>query len=86
MEKKIKVRICVGTHCYVMGNHELKDLKDQLPADLKERVYVEGAVCLGCDSMNEKPQPPYVEVDGQLIPRANFDKVLERLNECCGKN
>jgi NADH:ubiquinone oxidoreductase subunit E len=86
MEKKIKVRICVGTHCYVMGNHELKDLKDQLPADLKDKVYVEGAVCLGCDNMKEKPRPPYVEIDGQLIPKANLEKVVAQLKEITGKN
>lgn len=79
MEKKIKVRICVGTHCYVMGNHDLKDVKDQLPADLKDKVYVEGAVCLGCDSMNEKPKPPYVEVNGKLIAKASYEKIVEAL-------
>ena len=33
MEKKtenpIKIKICVGTYCYVMGGHELRELKNQ---------------------------------------------------------
>jgi len=77
MEKKIKVKICVGTQCYVMGNHELKDIKDQLPADLRDKVYVEAAVCLGCDTLKGKPQPPYVEVNGTLIPQASSEKIVE---------
>ncbi len=74
MEKKIKVKICVGTQCYVMGNHELKDLKNQLPADLKEKVYVEGSVCLGCDNLTERKQPPY-------IGKADFESIVSRLRE-----
>lgn len=81
MDKKIKVRVCVGTHCYVMGNHELKDIKDQLPADLKESVFVEGSVCLGCEKMDRKPQHPYVEVDGKLIENASLEKVISYLRE-----
>lgn len=79
MEKKIKVKICVGTQCYVMGNHELKDLKDQLPDDLKQKVYVEAAICLGCDILKDKPQPPYVEIDGILMPQANQQKIIDYL-------
>lgn len=81
MEKKIKVKICVGTQCYVMGNHELKDLKNQLPADLKEKVYVEGSVCLGCDNLTERKQPPYVEINGELIGKADFESIVSRLRE-----
>ena len=79
MKKKIKIKICVGTQCYVMGNHELKDLKDQLPEDLKPKVYVEAAVCLGCDVLNTKPEPPYVEVNGKLISQATRDKIVDYL-------
>jgi len=81
MEKKIKVRICVGTYCFVMGNHDLKDLKDNLPHDLKDKVYIEGVVCLGCDKKKEAPQPPYVEVNGKLIAKANLEKIVEELRK-----
>ena len=79
MEKKLKLRICVGTQCYVMGNHELKDIKDRLPENLKDKVYVEAAVCLGCNNLKEKPLPPYVEIDGKLIPQATQEKIIEYL-------
>lgn len=81
MEKKIKVKICVGTRCYVMGNHELKDIKTQLAPELKDKVYVEGSVCLGCDNLKEKPLPPYVEVDGELVPQANLETVIKKIRK-----
>lgn len=75
MEKKIKIRICVGTQCYVMGNHELNELKSSLPDELRDKVYVEGAVCLGCDTRKDKPQPPYVEIDGKLLDKADYERI-----------
>jgi len=88
MDKKIKIRVCVGTHCYVMGNHELKDIKDQLPDDLKDKVYVEGSVCLGCEEMTREPKHPYVEVNGTLIENASLEKIIEYLRalETTGNN
>jgi len=79
MDKKIKIRVCVGTHCYVMGNYNLKDIKDQLPEDLKGKVYVEGAVCLGCEGMTTKPMHPYVEINGELIENASLPLIIDRL-------
>lgn len=76
MDYKIKVRVCVGTHCYVTGNHKFKDIKDQLPDDLKDKVFVEGSVCLGCDKMTREPKHPYVEVNGTLIENATLEKII----------
>ncbi len=81
MDKKIKIRVCVGTHCYVMGNQNLKDIKDQLPGDLREKVQVEGAVCLGCEKLTTKPKHPYIEVDGTLIENASLSSVTEYLRK-----
>jgi NADH:ubiquinone oxidoreductase subunit E len=79
MEKKIKLKICVGTYCFVMGGNELKEIKNQLPADLKDKVYVEASVCLGCDAKGIEQKPPYVEIDGYLMPEANAEKIINYL-------
>lgn len=79
MDKNIKIRVCVGTHCYVMGNYDLKDIKNKLPDDLRDKVYVEGAVCLGCDVMKKKPQHPYVEINGELMAGATLQLIIDRL-------
>lgn len=79
MDKKIKIRVCVGTHCYVLGNSELKDIKNQLPDDLRDKVYVEGSVCLGCEKMDSPSGHPYVEIDGRLIENASLQKIVDHL-------
>ena len=33
---KIKVEICLGTTCYVLGSFRLSALEEQLPPELKE--------------------------------------------------
>jgi NADH:ubiquinone oxidoreductase subunit E len=81
MENKVKLKICVGTYCYVMGGHDLKEIKNQLPSDLRDKVYVEASVCLGCDKLTSDPQPPYAEIDGQLIPQASVEKIISKLRE-----
>ncbi|HPT20342.1 MAG TPA: hypothetical protein PLR88_00235 [Bacteroidales bacterium] len=81
MEKKIKIRICVGTYCYVYGGNELKEIKDKLPSELKDKVYVEASVCLGCDAKGIIPKPPYAEIDGHLISEANAEKIISYLKE-----
>ncbi|MDP4292375.1 MAG: hypothetical protein Q8908_14955 [Bacteroidota bacterium] len=78
-EKNLKVKICVGTYCYVMGGSNLNNLKSQLPDDLKEEVYVEASVCLGCDKITSDPKPPYAEVNGKLIEKADLDKIISAL-------
>jgi NADH:ubiquinone oxidoreductase subunit E len=74
--KKLDVKICVGTYCYVMGGSKLNNLKSQLPDDLKDEVYVEASVCLGCDRITTDPKPPYAEVNGKLIEKANLEKII----------
>lgn len=81
MENKIKIKVCVGTYCYVYGGNELKEIKDKLPSALKDRVYVEASVCLGCDAKGIVPKPPYVEIDGHLIPEADTEKIINFLLE-----
>lgn len=78
-DKKFNVKICVGTYCYVMGGSKLTNLKSQLPDDLKDDVYVESSVCLGCDKMTSDPKPPYAEINGKLIEKADLDKIISAL-------
>lgn len=81
MENKIKIKVCVGTFCYVYGGNELKEIKDKLPDDLKDKVYVEASVCLGCDAKGIIQKPPYVEINQHLIPEASTEKIISYLKE-----
>ena len=39
--EKIKVSICTGTACFVMGSSEIMLIEEKLPEDLKDKVEVE---------------------------------------------
>ena len=80
-ENLINVKICVGTYCYVMGGHELRELKTKLPAHLSDRVKVEASVCLGCNELEEEPKPPYAQVNGELMAEATVQKIVDKLEK-----
>lgn len=75
--KKVTIKICSGTACFVMGGAHMLMLKDELPEALKERVTVEGSFCLEYCKNEENGKPPFVLVDDVLISEANATKVIE---------
>lgn len=79
--KKIKISICTGTACYVMGASELLLLEESIPAHLKDFVSIEGVTCLDKCKGGNKRKPPYVTVDGELIEGASLQTVLEKIEE-----
>ena len=48
MMKKVNVKICVGTMCYVMGGAELRDVIESLPQNILEHLNVSYSPYLGC--------------------------------------
>lgn len=81
MTGKIKVVICTGTTCFVMGASDILLLEDSLPADLRGKVEIEGSTCLGMcrDGMNGKA--PFVSVDGEIMPNATLPAVIQKIRE-----
>lgn len=78
MNPKIQLKICMGTMCYVMGGADLKGMVEALPLDVKKHVDVSFSPCLGC--CNEKQDPPYVELNGRIVPgvtRANLLQIIK---------
>ena len=43
---KIKVEICCGTACYLLGAANLMSIEDEIPAELRDKVEVEARTCL----------------------------------------
>lgn len=79
--KKIKISVCTGTACYVMGASELLLLEESLPENLRNAVEVEGIPCgEQCHGIKEK-RPPYVKVDDELIPGATLQTVISKIEE-----
>ncbi len=76
--KKIKVTICCGTYCYVMGGEELQQVKEILSPKLMQQIDFRYSTCLGyCKENNKKP--PFAEVNGKCISEATIEKIIRGL-------
>lgn len=82
MEKKVSVKVCLGTTCFVMGSANLQELIDIVPARYGNKVDVSGVPCLGLCSIDwEFSKAPYVKVDEEIIKEATVEKVLKAIDE-----
>lgn len=75
----VKVVICTGTTCYVMGSSELHALAEYLTPEDAARVEITGARCLGCCTNGQYGKAPYVLINGQVVGEANIPTVLTEL-------
>ncbi|MDL2231243.1 NAD(P)H-dependent oxidoreductase subunit E [Porphyromonadaceae bacterium OttesenSCG-928-L07] len=77
--KKINLKICMGTMCYVMGGAELKNVADMLTPEEREHINVKFASCLGyCCKRND---PPYVELNGRMIAGVSKSNLIQIIKE-----
>ncbi len=81
MSEKIKVVICSGTACYVMGASDILLLEEELPAALRDRVEIEGATCLGFCKDPKSGKAPFVSIGGEVMAGATLPKVMARIRE-----
>ena len=85
--KKIEVKVCLGTTCFVMGSSNLQELMEIVPKKYPERVEVTGSPCLGLCSINwEYSKAPYVKVDNEVIQEATVEKVLAEIERKLASN
>ena len=75
--KKIDVKVCLGTTCFVMGAANLQELIETVPQKFGDMVEVSGVPCLGLCSIDwEYSRAPYVKVDDDIVFEATVEKVL----------
>lgn len=75
---KIKVEICLGTTCHLMGAASLQTLQDDLPLLLRNKVDVTGKRCLGLCSSNHT-KAPYVLVNNEVLDEASLPKIIDKI-------
>ncbi len=85
MKKKITVQICTGTNCYVFGGANLLDLEKNLPSEVKEKVEVKGATCLGFCKDKKYGKAPFVLVEDELVSEADVHKVIKKVMQYVDK-
>ena len=75
---KIKVKICQGTTCFVMGGDVVKSMLDPLMEKYADKIEVESVRCLGaCNQSDAFSKAPYVCVDDEIISSASLEKVTK---------
>ncbi len=77
MSEEIKIIICTGTHCFVMGGSDLLLLEDHIPEELKDKVSIEGSSCLNYCEDRTKGKAPFVRINGNLMEQATIPKILK---------
>lgn len=61
---KVKVRICMGTTCFVMGASHFEGIDEELPEDVRSCVEILGSPCLNLCKEQNVGKAPFVLVDG----------------------
>lgn len=83
----MRVKVCVGSNCTLMGSmgilDQIDDLKDIISEDMDsykdEELEVEAIKCLGfCKETNEKVAPVVV-IDDQPMFNATSQTVMEKI-------
>lgn len=77
--EKIKLKLCVGTMCYVMGGAQLMEIEDMLSPEEKECIEITLSPCL--QQCNGKENPPFAELDGKIISGASKQTLLRIIKE-----
>ena len=86
MDQPIRVVICAGTACHVMGGSELFLVKERLDPALRDRVVIEGETCLdlcrlGAPGTGPGGGAPYAIVDGTTVERADIEKLAVAITD-----
>lgn len=74
--EKIKVELCTGTACHLMGTYELKEYIENLPKDLRDQIELSGVTCF-----QKCGQGPNVKINGQLHSNVNQNVLNELLED-----
>lgn len=83
MEKKITVKICAGTSCFVMGASQIQALEFNAPDDIVDEIIISEERCMGLckDTSAKYNHGPFVKVNDEVIEEATYEKVLNRIRE-----
>lgn len=77
--KRISLKICMGTMCYVLGGAELKDTLENLPEEINNYLDITYSPCLGYCQENEPA--PFIELNGRKIAGVCKQSLIQILKE-----
>ena len=82
---RMKVKVCTGKRCAGRGAEALLEIGDALTESQRERTKVKETGCLGHCGKKKHGDPPFVEIDGDLLAEATPKRLREKLVEALDK-
>lgn len=79
--EKIKLEICCGTTCYILGASELIKIDSVMNPEWLEHVDINIIPCMGLCTSEDLNGAPYVKINGEIISQASLKTVLDKLQE-----
>lgn len=84
--ENVKVEICAGTACYLLGSSGLIGLENRLDEKMRKHVHLETMSCQGRCTDERISGAPYVRFNGtEWMVNATVEKILDRIRELIGK-
>jgi NADH:ubiquinone oxidoreductase subunit E len=78
----VKVEICCGTACYLLGAAKLVTIEDSLPESCRDRVEIEARTCLDLCERENLGGAPYVRFNNtEVMAQATPERVMKRILE-----
>jgi NADH:ubiquinone oxidoreductase subunit E len=79
--KKMKLEICCGTTCFMLGSNDLLNIENEMPSELRGKVEVSAVPCMNLCSESKLSGAPYVRLNGIVIEQATQDKIFAKMRE-----
>ena len=76
----IKVEICTGTTCYVMGAGDILELNDHIDEHMAQNIEIFGSNCMDLCKEGQYGKAPFVKVNNTLVSEATVLKVVEEIH------
>lgn len=75
----VKVQICVGSHCSLVGALNILETLENLKEDYPEQIEIKRVKCM--DRCGDIKNAPVVKVDDELITSAQNQVVISKVME-----
>ena len=77
---KVRITICGGTACYIMGGSELLTMREEFSNDELEFITIDAITCMDM-CQKEESKPPYVLLNGELMKNMNLEGILSKVRK-----
>ncbi|MDZ7795503.1 MAG: NAD(P)H-dependent oxidoreductase subunit E [Spirochaetia bacterium] len=75
----VKVEICAGSHCSLVGALDILETLEELQEDYPEQIEIKKTECM--DKCFDMKNAPVVKVDDELITGAQTQVVISKVME-----